>query len=95
MTGDARSILCELDHDGRRDYNTLVEKLANRFGSVLIGLKYLGHSWSRIRSKTESIPEVAQAIEKLVRQAYPGVNKDVTETLAIDSFIDALTDFAC
>ena len=29
---------------------------------------------------------------KLVHQAYPGVHKDVIETLAIDQFIDALTD---
>ena len=30
--------------------------------------------------------------QKLVRQAYPGVNKDVIETLSLDVFIDALTD---
>ena len=47
---------------------------------------------SKVRNKGESIPELAQAIKKLVRQAYPGVNKDVIETLAIDNFVDALTD---
>lgn len=92
LTGDARSILSELDHDGRRDYNTLVKKLANRFGSVNRSEIFKTQLKSRIRSKAESIPELAQAIKKLVRQAYPGVNKDVIETLAIDNFIDALTD---
>ena len=92
LTGDARSILSELDHDVRRDYNTLVEKLANRFGSVNRSEIFRTQLKSRIRSKAESIPELAHAIKKLVRQAYPGVNKDVIETLAIDNFIDALTD---
>ena len=47
---------------------------------------------SRVRNKGESIPQLAQAVKKLVRQAYPGVNKDVVETLSIDHFIDAMTD---
>ncbi|MEW8544977.1 MAG: hypothetical protein AB2693_15740, partial [Candidatus Thiodiazotropha sp.] len=92
LTGDARSILSELDHDGRRDYNTLVEKLANRFGSVNRSEIYRAQLKSRVRNKGESVPELAQAVKKLVRQAYPGVNKDVIETLSVDIFIDALTD---
>ena len=32
---------------------------------------------------------MAQAIKKLVRQPYPGVNKDVIETLSLDIFIEA------
>ena len=34
---------------------------------------------------------MAKAIKKLVRQAYPGVNKDVIETLSLDNFVDAIT----
>ena len=92
LTGDARSVLSELDHDGRRDYNTLVVKLANRFGSVNRSEIFRAQLKSRVKNKGESIPELAQAVKKLVRQAYPGVNKDVIETLSIDIFIDALTD---
>ena len=92
LTGDARSLLSELDRDGQRDYKTLIEKLANRFGSVNRSEIYRTQLKSRTRNKGEAIPELAQAIKKLVRQAYPGVHKDVIETLAIDHFIDALTD---
>ena len=92
MTGDARSLLNELDHDGRRDYDTLIEKLKNRFGSVNRSEIYRTQLKSRTRSKGETIQELAQAIKKLVRQAYPGVNKDVIETLSLDNFIDAITD---
>ena len=92
MTGDACSLLNELDPEGRRDYDTLVEKLANRFGSVHRSKIYRTQLKSRSRNRGESIPELAQAVKKLVRQAYPGVNKDVIETLSTDNFIDALND---
>ena len=92
LTGEARSLLNELDHDGRRDYDTLIEKLKNRFGSVNRSEIYRTQLKSRTRSKGETIQELAQAIKKLVRQAYPGVNKDVIETLSLDNFIDAITD---
>ena len=92
LTGEARSLLSELDPDGRRDYSTLVEKLTNRFGSVNRSEIFRTQLKSRVRNKGESIPQLAQAVKKLVRQAYPGVNKDVVETLSIDHFIDAMTD---
>ena len=91
LSGDAQSLLSELDHSGHSDSNTLIEKLAYRFGSV-------NRSENRTQLKSrninrgETIPELAQAIRILVRQACPGVHKDVIETLAIDHFIDALTD---
>ena len=92
LTGDAWSLLSELDRGGQCDYNTLIEKLANRFGSVNRSESYRTQLKSRTRNRGETIPELAQAIKKLVRQAYPGVHKDVIETLVIDHFIDALTD---
>ena len=92
LTGDVRSLLSELDRDGQRDYKTFKEKLANRFASVNRSEIYRTQLKSRTRNKGEAIPELAQAIKKLVHQAYPGVHKDVIETLAIDQCIDALTD---
>ena len=92
LTGEARSLLNELDSDGRRDYDTLIERLKNRFGSVNRSEIYRTQLKSRTRNKGETIQELAQAIKKLVRQAYPGVNKDVIETLSLDNFIDAITD---
>ena len=70
----------------------MVEKLKNRFGSVYRSEIFRTQLKSRVRNKGETIPELAQSIKKLVRQAYPGVNKDVIETLSLDVFIDALTD---
>ena len=92
LTGDARSLLNELDYEGKRDYNTLVEKLRNRFGSVNKSEIFRTQLKSRTRNKGETIPELSQAIKKLVRQAYPGVNKEVIETLSLDNFVDAIND---
>ena len=92
LTGEARFLLNELDYEGKRDYNTLVEKLRNKFGSVNKSEICRTQMKSRTRNKGETIPELAQAIKKLVRQAYPGVNKEVIETLALHNFIDAITD---
>ena len=71
---------------------SLIEKLANRIRLVNRSEIYRTQLKSEVRNKEESIPDLAQAIKKLVRQAYPGVNKDVIETLAIDNFVDVLTD---
>ena len=92
LTGDARSLFSELDYEGKRDYSTLVAKLAGRFGSENRSEIFRTQLKSRARNKGESIPELAQAVKKLVRQAYPGVSKDVIEILSIDHFIDALSD---
>ena len=79
-------MLNELDSDGRRDYYTLIERLKNTFGSVNRSEIYRTQLKSRTRNKGETIQEWTQAIKKLVRQAYPGVNKDVIETLSLDKF---------
>ena len=92
MNGVARSLLNELDSDGRRDYGTLIEKLKNRFGSVNQSEIYRTQLKSRTMNKGKTIQELVQAVKKLVRQAYPGVNKVVIETLSLDNFIDTITD---
>lgn len=71
LTGEARSLLSELDHDGRRDYNILVEKLANRFGSVNRSEIFRTQLKSRLRNKGESIPELAQAVKKACSAGLP------------------------
>ena len=55
LTGEARSLLNELDHGGRRDYDTLIEKLKNRFESVNRSEIYRTQLKSRTWSKGETI----------------------------------------
>ena len=70
----------------------MFEKLNNGFALVNRFEIFRKQLRSRVRNKGEPIPELAQSIKNLVRQAYPGVNKAVIETLSLDVFIDALKD---
>lgn len=92
LTGAARSLLNELTEDLRRDYKSLVQKLTARFGSENRAEVFRAQLKSRVKGKGETIPELAQAIKKLTRQSYPKATLDVIETLALDHFIDALTE---
>lgn len=92
MKGPARSILSELNQTERRDYNSLVRSLNTRYGSVERAEIFRARLQTRMRGKDESIPELAQAVRKLTRQAYPSAPADITDVLAIDHFIDALPD---
>ncbi|CAB3989610.1 Hypothetical predicted protein [Paramuricea clavata] len=47
---------------------------------------------SRSRRREESLPELAEDIERLAKLAYPEATSAVLETLAKDQFIDALVD---
>ena len=47
---------------------------------------------TRIRGKEETLPELAQSIKKLTRQAYPSAPSSLTSVLALEHFIDAIPD---
>ena len=92
LTGEARSVLNEPDHTGRRDYKILVEKLTIRFGSENKSEIYRSQLKTRVKTKTETIPQLATSVKKLVKQAYPGINQDAIEALSLDNFVDAMPD---
>ena len=45
---------------------------------------------SRVRRRDESLPELAENIERLTRHAYPNAAAEMIEVLAKDQFIEAL-----
>ena len=47
---------------------------------------------NRVRGKEETLPELAQAIQRLVRQVYPDAPLSVREVLEKDCFVDAIPD---
>ena len=92
LTGAARALLNELNDIQRRDYRRLVQKLKERYGSENRAEVFRSQLKSRIKGKGETTAELAQAIRKLTRQAYPQVSLDVVEALSVDHFIDALPE---
>ena len=83
LTGDARSLLVELDHDRACDYNTLVGKLLNRFGSVNwseVNRTQLKYRVKKRRIKSQhnlQKKKKKKKKKKMMRQAYPDGNKDI------------------
>lgn len=92
LKGQARAILNELSPSERRDYDKLVKALSNRFGTTNRAEMYRARLQSKTRNRDESIPELAQTIRKLTRQAYPNASSNLLDVLALDHFVDALTD---
>lgn len=92
LTGSARSLLNELTSEQRRDYSCLVQKLQARYGCENRAEVFRAQLKSKLRAKGETIPELAQAVKKLTRQSYPNASLDVIEALALDHFIDALSE---
>ncbi|CAC5404179.1 unnamed protein product [Mytilus coruscus] len=92
LSGGARAILNEITEVDRHDFDSLVKSLKNRFGSVNRAEVFRAELQTRVRFKNESLPELAQAIKKLTRRAYPGTSPLVRDTLALDYFIDAIPE---
>ena len=47
---------------------------------------------AKLRSKGESLADLSQEIQKLVRKAYPNVSKEMKDRFSMDAFIDSLND---
>ncbi|VDI30370.1 Hypothetical predicted protein [Mytilus galloprovincialis] len=92
LSGSARAILNEITDGELHNFDSLVTTLKNRFGSVNRAEVFRAELQTRVRFKNESLPELAQSIKKLTRRAYPGTSPLVRDTLALDSFIDAIPE---
>ena len=92
LADNARSLLSELNEIQRKDYTCPVQKLSARYGFENRAEVFTAQLKSRVKGKAESISELSQATKKLSRQSYPNTSLDVIEALALDHFIDALTE---
>ena len=79
LSGVARALLNELIAEQCRVYDSLVQKLTERYGSENRAEVFRSQLNSRVKGKGETTAQVAQAIRKLTRQAYPRVSLDVVE----------------
>ncbi|VDI66497.1 Hypothetical predicted protein [Mytilus galloprovincialis] len=92
LSGSARAILNEITDRERHDFECLVNALKNRFGSMNRSEIFRAELQTRVRMKNETLPELAQAIKKLTRRAYPDTTALVMDTLSLDYFIDAIPE---
>ena len=92
LAGQACGILGELRECERRDYDSLVNALKMRFGSLERSEMFRARLKARTKGNSETLSEFAQSIKKLTRQAYPKADQNIIDLLALDHFIDALPD---
>ena len=92
LRGSAQSVLGDLDCVRRRNYMALTAALGQRFGPENQTELFRVQLKNRVRKREETLPELAQAIRRLTRQAYPSADYLLQETLAKENFVDSLQD---
>lgn len=80
----------DLPADVRTDYNAFTKALTQAFMPKERVELYKTEFRARRRQANERVSELAEAIRKLARLAYPTAGADVLDQLAKDQFIDAL-----
>ncbi|VDI13652.1 Hypothetical predicted protein [Mytilus galloprovincialis] len=91
LRGTAQKLLGDAKSNVLADYTSLKDMLSKRFAPKERITAYRCEFNSRIRRKSESIQDYGYALRRLVRLAYPDLEK--TEDLAIDQFIRGLGNF--
>ncbi|KAK3729190.1 hypothetical protein QZH41_008864 [Actinostola sp. cb2023] len=92
LSGPAREVLGDLTVSQRKYFTALTTALSTCFGTDNRTEIYRASLRTRTRRKDESLPELAQAIRRLTRCAYPQAPADMREDIAKNHFIDALVD---
>ena len=92
LRGSAATVLVNLPPDHRQDYNALTAALQARFGSAHQTELNRMKLKARNRRREESLPELSEDIERLVRLAYPDAAESMVGVLAKDQFVDALPE---
>lgn len=92
LKGQATTVLSNLPTESRAHFPSLVAALESRFGNRRQAELHRMKLRSRVRRRDESLPELAEDVERLARLAYPDATVTVLETLSKDQFIDALMD---
>ncbi|CAB4037020.1 Retrovirus-related Pol poly from transposon 412 [Paramuricea clavata] len=92
LRGPALTVLSNLPSESRVHYPSLLAALESRFGNKRQSELHRMKLRNRVRRRDETLPELAEDIERLARLAYPEAPTEVLETLTKDQFIDALND---
>ena len=91
LQGSGQAILADLVGYVRTNYRAFTEALSTRCGNEGQTQLFRTQLKHRARGKGETLPELAQTIRKLVRQAYPNASLAIQDVLVKDHFIDAIT----
>ncbi len=90
----AATVLTNLTPEQRQSYAALTTALDARFGTAHQTELNRMRLKARTRRRDESLAELAEDVERLVRLAYPNASEPIcmVEVLANDQFVDALPE---
>ena len=92
LVGVARGVLSEISEEGQLNFGQLVEKLTARFEPKDLTGMHQTELRTRRRKRNETIPELVQAINRLVRKAFPTADESTRNYMGVSSFISALNN---
>jgi hypothetical protein len=92
LGGSARSVLNDIGAKDRYDYDKLDEALRERFGTDDQSELFKAKLRNRVKSREETLQELAHDVRRLVRLAYPKAAIRTHNDLTKDQFIEALGD---
>ena len=92
LVGVARGVLSEISEEGQLNFGQLVEKLTTRFEPKDLTGMHQTEFRTRQRKQNETIPELVQAINRLVRKAFPTADESTLNYMGVSSFISALNN---
>ena len=92
LRGPAATVLTNFPPGKCQDYGGLTATLDSRFGLAHQTELNRMRLKARTRRREETLAELAEDVERLVRLAYPEAAEAMVEVLAQDQFIDALPE---
>ena len=92
LKGPALELFARLPETDQTDFSRLTEALKSRFAEANQEPWFRSQLRRRTRHANETLPHLAQEIERLISMAYPSATVELRDTLACDHFMDALND---
>ena len=86
LTGVARGILNDMTPMEREDFDSLAQKLQQRFEPACREEAFRAELRVRQRRRTETPSEFGHAVKNLVTKAYPDLNERAKETIALEAY---------
>lgn len=92
LRGPAAAVLTNLPSEHRQNFEVLAAALNRRFGSAHQTELNRAQLRVRMRRDEETLPELAEDVDRLTCLAYPDATTPMHQVLARDQFIDSLPD---
>ena len=92
LKGSALELFARLPGTDKTNFHRLIKALEDRFGIANQEPWFRSQLRRRKREAGESLPHLAQEIERLTSLAYPSATVELRDSLACDHFMDALGD---